>query len=108
MHFCARIHDHGPMLGLIMCSEHKPFFTIHTTSGPCKSRKSRRSGRFTRSTLSRSLPELPHFMRLHSCSQGQVEQVVPFQMMTKLGVMSTQLAKRNEPPDTISPNVADS
>ena len=89
MHFCARIHDHGQMLGLITCSEHRKFLTNHITSGLGKSRESRRSGRFRRSTwredVSRSPPEPPRFPSLPCCSQGQTDQVVPFQTMTKPG-----------------------
>ena len=49
MHFCAGIHDHGQMLGLITRCEHRKILTNHISSWSGENRESRCSGRLRRS-----------------------------------------------------------
>ena len=107
MHICARMHDRGQILGLITCSEHKKNYEPHNQRTWQESQVS--SLGQIRKIHARSMPKPSRSPSLHCCSKGQVDQVVPLQMMTKPEAMSTQLArKKKKPPDTIFPDVAGS
>ena len=113
IHFCARIHDHGQMFGLIVMRTQEFFYEPHIKQTWRESRVSllgqtQKIHLETRHLLKSPL-ELPRFPSSHCCSQGLTDQVVPLQMVTKPELKSTQLAqKRKNYLDTILPNVADS
>ena len=97
MHFSAGIHDHGQMLGLITCCEHIKLLTNQQTWQSVSSLVAwPESEDPTGDKTSLKIASYHVLTRSHCCSRGQEDQVVPFQMMTKSGVTSTQLSLRTQ------------
>ena len=111
MHFCARIHDNGQMLGMITCIEHRKFCNEpHNQRTWQESRVSslgqiQKPGDKTSLEIAARATTFSEFALLFT---GTDRPGGATSDDDETGVKSTHFAQKKTPPDTISPNVADS